>query len=30
MSQFRAEAAAAKTASENANHVPQAVTYGGL
>ncbi len=30
MSQFRAEAAAAKTASENANHVPQAVQYGGL
>lgn len=28
--QFRAEAAAAKTASENANHVPQAVMYGGL
>lgn len=27
---FRAEAAAAKTASENANHVPQAVQYGGL
>jgi CheY-like chemotaxis protein len=28
--QFRAEAAAAKSASENANHVPQAVMYGGL